>query len=83
MAIPLAWLNLKHRRARTLAALSGVSMAIILIFLQLGFYTAAFKSAVMILQQFDFDIALVSREYVYIRESGSFPRMRLDQARTL
>ena len=83
MGTPIAWLNLKHRKSRTLAALSGVSMAIILIFLQLGFYTAAFKSAVMILQQFDYDLALVSGDYVYIRQSGSFPKSRLDQARSV
>ena len=83
MRTSLAWLNLKHRKTRTIAALTGVAMAIVLIFLQLGFYRAAFTSAVMILKQFSFDVVLVSKEYVYLRQSGSIPRLRLDQARSV
>lgn len=81
MSTPLAWLNLTHRKARTLAALTGVTMAIVLIFLQLGFYRAGFKSAVIILEQFDYGVAIVSREYVFLRQPGSLLRSRLDQAR--
>ena len=83
MRTSLAWLNLKHRKARTLAALTGVAMAIVLIFLQLGFYRAAFTSAVMILKQFSFDIVLVSKEYIFLRQPGSVSRLRLNQAKSI
>ena len=83
MSTSLAWLNLIHRKARTLAALTGVAMAIVLIFLQLGFYRAAFTSAVIILKQFSFDIVLVSKEYIFLRQPGSVSRLRLNQAKSI
>lgn len=83
MRTPLAWLNLTHRKTRTMAALTGVTMAIALIFLQLGFYSAAFKSSVMIIKQFDYDVVVVSSDYVFLRQSGSLSRSRLDQARAV
>lgn len=80
MRVPVTWLNLVHGRKRTLAALTGITMAIVLIFMQIGFYRAAYRAAVIVLDQFSFKLALISKEYVYFRQPGSMPRARLEQA---
>ena len=45
LAIPVAWLQLKRERVRTLVAIAGVTVAVVLIFVQLGFYTAVVNTA--------------------------------------
>jgi len=80
---PLAWHLLVHRKPRTLAALAGVSMAIVLVFLQLGFYRAGFVSSVLVFEQFDYDLILTSPRYVVLRQAGHLPRARLEQARAV
>lgn len=80
MRTPIGWRNLTHNRGRTTVAILGVSMASLLVFLQLGFFLAAFRSATMVHEQFAFDIAVTSRQYVHLRQSGSLSRQRLRQA---
>lgn len=80
MRTPIGWCNLMHHRGRSAVAALGVSMASILVFLQLGFYLAAFRSATMVYEQLDFDIAVTSRQYVHLRQSGTVSRQRLNQA---
>ena len=80
MAIHLAWHDLLHRRGRTSIALAGVGFAILLIFMQLGFYLACRTSAVRVHEMLDFDLMLVSARYVFIMEASPFPRDRVDQA---
>jgi putative ABC transport system permease protein len=83
MRVPLAWLNVTHNKVRALASLSGVTLAILLMFMQLGFYDACFRSSTMIFDQFEFDIALVSPQYVHMRAAFTFPRIRIQQARSV
>jgi len=83
MKTPLAWHKVTHNKVRNGASLVGVSFAIVLIFMQLGFYDACFRSSTMVLDQLDFDIALMSSYYHNLRVSDSIPRRRLDQARSI
>ncbi len=83
MRIPLAWLKVTHNKRRTAASLSGVCFAIVLIFMQLGFYDASFCSSTMVYDQMDFDLCLVSPHYYLLLEPDSFPRRRLQQARAV
>jgi putative ABC transport system permease protein len=80
MKTPLAWLNLTHQKKRTLVAVAGVSFAALLVFLQLGFYGAALGTATLIYDQLDFDIVLVSPQYIDINRPGTFPADRLSQS---
>ena len=80
MRTPLGWHNFMHNKARAAASLTGVSFTILLIFMQLGFYDAAFRSSTMVLDQLDFDVALLSPQYAYLRSCASIPRRRLAQA---
>src|SRR5258708_568086 len=83
MDTPLAWRNVTHKKVRTAAALTGVCFAIVLIFMQLGFYDVVFRASTMILDQFAFDIALVSPQYTHLRAASTIPRARLAQIRAL
>jgi DevC protein len=81
MPTPLAWRNVTHKKVRTAAALTGVCFAIVLMFMQLGFYDVVFRASTMLLDQFAFDLVLVSPQYVHLRASGTIPRARLSQVR--
>ncbi len=80
LAIPLAWMQLKREKLRLLVALSGAAFAVILIFMQLGFQTALYRSSVRLHSNFDYDIALISPKTDFIVQPESFSRRRLVQA---
>ena len=68
---------------RTALAVSGVAFAVILIFMQLGFLGAAEYSALMVFDAFDFDVLIRSSQYQHLIASWTFPRDRLDEAKSL
>jgi putative ABC transport system permease protein len=76
----LGWLQLKHKPLRLLVALSGISFAVLLIMMQLGFRSALFESAVRFHERFDYDIALFSPDSVFIVRPQPFSIRRLYQA---
>ncbi len=80
-AVQLAWRNLLHERVRTLISLAGVSFAVVLIFMQLGFLGAVESTATQFYDVLDFDLVVVSSEYLDLNRPADFPRARLAQAR--
>ncbi len=83
MRTPLAWYKFTHKKLRSAASLAGVCFAIVLIFMQLGFYDSGFRSATMLHDQLDFDVVLLSPHYDFLKSPGSIPLRRLQQARAL
>jgi putative ABC transport system permease protein len=83
MRTPLAWRNLLHESPRTLVAVAGVAFAVILIFGQLGFFVAIYRTATLLYDHLDFDLALLSVEYVDLNRPGRVPRARLAAVRAL
>ncbi len=79
MNLPLGWMQLRHRPLRLLVAVAGISFAVLLIMMQLGFRSALFESAVRFHERFDYDIALFSTESVFIVRPQSFSIRRLYQ----
>jgi putative ABC transport system permease protein len=79
----LAWLNLLHEKARSLIAIAGVSFALILILMQLGFFFAVVRTATSIYDELRFDLLVVSPDYLFLGRAGKFPRQRLFQACSL
>jgi putative ABC transport system permease protein len=77
---PLGWLQLRHKPLRLLVALAGISFAVLLIMMQLGFRSALFESAVRFHERFDYDIALFSPDSVFIVRPEPFSQRRLYQA---
>jgi len=80
MKTPLVLLNLLHQPVRTLVALLGVAFAILLVFMQLGFYGSAETAATTLYSALDFDLVLLSSNYLNTTRPRSFPRYRIYQA---
>jgi putative ABC transport system permease protein len=83
MRTPLAWRNLAHNPLRSAAVVGGVSLAILLIFMQLGFRAAAASSATSVQDALDFDVLVVSPDYLFLAQPASFPRERLEELRSV
>ena len=82
MKTPLAWRNVSHARVRSSIALCGISLAILLIFMQLGFHAAASSSATSVYDALDFDVIVLSRQYVFLAEPARFRRDLLELLRS-
>jgi putative ABC transport system permease protein len=78
--IPVAWLQLSKEKLRLLVALSGVSFAVILVFMQLGFRGSVYESATRYHRGFDYDLVMLSPKTPFIGFAESFSRRRLYQA---
>jgi putative ABC transport system permease protein len=76
----LWWRNLVDRKLRLLLRVAAVAFPILLIFVQIGFYSAVLNTATVIHQVLDADLFLVSSAYINISRAGTFPRSRLYQA---
>jgi putative ABC transport system permease protein len=83
MRTPLAWRNVWHKKVRSLIALCGIAFAILLIFMQLGFYAAARTNATSIYDAFDFDVVVLSPEYIFVAQAADFPQYRLEEVRAV
>jgi putative ABC transport system permease protein len=83
MKTPLAWRNVAQSKVRSLVALCGISFAILLIFMQLGFHATAATSATSVYEALDFDILVLSPHYFFVARPGQFPRSRLEQVRAM
>lgn len=79
MTTPLAWRNLLHNKVRSGVAIAGVTFAIVLMFMQLGFLEAVKISATLVYDVLDFDICLRSRDYNRFTDPRTFPQQRLQQ----
>jgi putative ABC transport system permease protein len=79
--VSLAWANFIHQKRRTFLALAGVSFAVILIFMQLGFRGSAESTATFLYDRLgDFPIFIVSTTYRDMNRTGVVPRRYLYQA---
>lgn len=80
---PLAWRNVRYGGRKTIAAIAGVTFAITMVLLQLGFYGAVEITATSTYEQLDFDVVLLAATYDNFYAPGAFPRERLRQAQSL
>jgi putative ABC transport system permease protein len=77
---PLSWLNLTHNKARFALSLAGVGFAVVLMFVEAGFYNALLDSTVALIDRFDADLVIVSKVKTTLQAWGGAPRRRLAQA---
>jgi putative ABC transport system permease protein len=78
--IPLAWLQLQREKIRLIVAVAGISFAVLLIMVQLGFRDALFDSAVTFHNSLNADIVLISPQSDALIATRSFSRRRIYQA---
>jgi putative ABC transport system permease protein len=79
----VAWRILAHEKGRSGLAIGGVFVAILLMFLQLGFYASVPRAGLIFYDAMRFDLLLTSSAYVFEGQSSTFPRRRLFQALAL
>ncbi len=77
---PLAVRNVRHGGARSLVAIAGMALAVVMVLLQLGFLEAVRVTASVNYDQLDFDVALLSAQFEQFYSPGEVPRERLPQA---
>jgi len=79
--VPLAWRILAYDKRRTGLALIGIFMAILLVFVELGFFYAVPRGGLLLYDNMRFDLLLVSDQYEYQAQPGAFPLSQLDRVR--
>jgi putative ABC transport system permease protein len=77
--IPLAWLQLVRERMRLVVALTGISFAVILMMIQLGFRDALFDSSISMHINLKTDIVLINPQSTSLISMKQFSRRRLYQ----
>ena len=77
------WRLLWHEKGRNALAVGGIFIAVLMIFLQLGFYSCVPKGGMQVYSQPRFDLLMTSASYVFQGQSYDFPRRRLYQALSL
>ena len=82
MKVPLAWRILTYDKRRTALALIGIFMAILLVFVELGFFYAVPRGGLLLYDNIRFDLLLSSDQYEYQAQPGVFPLSQLDRVRS-
>ncbi len=80
MSLEVAWRILTHQKGRTLLATGGIFIAVLLIFVELGFFVAVPQGGLLIYDHMRFDLLVVSDKYQFQADSGQFARARLTEA---
>jgi len=78
-AVPLAWLQLTYEKSRLLVAIAGITFAVVLMFLQLGFRDALFTSAIRLQSNLVGDLVLISPQSTNLVGMRNFSQRRLYQ----
>ncbi len=78
-SIPLGLHQLWHQKMRMLAAMLGITFAVVLIFMQVELRQALNDSAVRYHQSLDYDLVMLSPKSDFLLVSKQFPRNRLYQ----
>jgi putative ABC transport system permease protein len=76
---PLAWRQLAHEKLRLAAAIAGISFAVTLMLMQLGFMDALYVSSTLLHRSFDGELVIVSAHYDYVLSTQRIPDRRLYQ----
>lgn len=77
--MPIAWLQLVHKKFRFIATLFALGLIVNILFMQLGFQDALFDSAVGVHQSLEGDLFMISTQYQALTSSQIFPKTRLYQ----
>ena len=78
MATPLSIYNLKEGGWRTVLSISGISIAVTLIFMQLGFLGAVLDTAVLFYNNLKFDLIVRSPNYYHFCDANKISTSYLD-----
>jgi len=80
--IRLSLVNLLHDAKRTAVSVIGAAFAVVLVFMQLGFLGSVENTATLFYDKLQYDVIILSSEYIDMSRPGRFDRIRLAQARS-
>jgi putative ABC transport system permease protein len=78
---PLARRNFFYSTSRLLSALAGVTFAVVLMFVEMGFLNGMYDSQTYIVENFNADLVIVSADKTAVVPKLPFPEVRLGQVR--
>ncbi len=81
--VPFALRLVLHQKRRTAVAAAGIGFAILVIFMQLGFFGAVENTALAISSRFRADLVLVSPRFARLADAGTIDAARLYQAQAI
>jgi putative ABC transport system permease protein len=70
--LPLSWLQLKHEKMKLVAAVAGVTVSVVLMWMQLGLMKALFASAVVFHGSLDGELVVIHSQYEHLMHSKRF-----------
>lgn len=79
--IPLSWLQLRHEKMKLFAAVSGVMVSVVLMWMQLGLMKALFASAVVFHGSLDGELIVIHSQYEHLLHSKAFSSRQLYRLR--
>src|SRR5580704_15447611 len=79
--IPLAWLQLMHEKRRLVAAISGITFAVVLMLVQLGFEQALFTSVTLFYSHLNGELIMLSPLFQSMNAIATFSHRRILEAR--
>jgi putative ABC transport system permease protein len=79
----LPWLTLAHGKRRLAAAVAGITGAVLLMFVQIGFLNGLLDSSVELIAKLSADLVIVNRLKYTLTMNLPFPRRRLAQAQAV
>lgn len=83
LRVPLAWRMLIHKKKRLALSLAAVTFAVLIMFMQLGFFNGFNDSQALLLTKFDGDLVLMDVRRAHLGRWTDMPRTRLAQAAAL
>jgi putative ABC transport system permease protein len=81
--VPLAWQNLTHDPRRFAVSVTGIAFAVLLMFVELGFWNAMLDGAVELIRQCKGDLVIISKSTYTLAIRETFSTQRLAQAHGL
>ncbi len=78
--VPFARRLVLHKKRRTAVASLGIGFAVLVVFVQLGFYGAVRNTALAISDHLNADLVLISHSFVNLTDTGRIVRARAYQA---
>ena len=74
---PISWLQLTHQKSRLLVTILGVTFAVMLMFMQIGFRDGLYEDAINIHKILKTDLVLLNSQSEYFFDLRAFSRRRL------
>ena len=77
LRVPLAWQMLVHKKKRLALSICGITFAVLIMFMQLGFFNGFNDSQALMTTKFDGDLVLMDVRRAHLNRWTNMQQMRL------